>query len=130
MSTSYDKTVKIWQVSDGKGVKTLEGHEDRVLDVSVSEKGTHMVTSGNKEDMILWNTDWQKEGSNIESYFEREHENQIDTVCFAPHKAAISITRCLKSREAQGSTGGQPGEGEGEEEEKKEPVEQLSKADE
>jgi len=106
VSTSYDKTLRVWQVSDGRGIKTLEGHEDRVLDVSVSEKGDMMISSGNKEDMILWSTDFRKEGSILTSYFEKHHENQIDAVCFAPHKSAISITKCLKSRDSQDSTGG------------------------
>ena len=89
-----------------------------------------MVSSGNKEDIILWNTDFQKDGSNLDTIFEKKHENQIDTVCFAPHKSAVSITKCLKNRDSQDSTGGQPSkeqtEGEGEEEEKVE-VKQLSK---
>lgn len=61
ISSSWDKTIKVWEVSTGFLVKNLEGHDDRINDVAVNEKGNLLVSSGNKGDVILWNTDWKRD---------------------------------------------------------------------
>ena len=44
-SGSSDKTVKLWDVTSGECLQTLEGHSDRVLSVSFSPDGSKLASS-------------------------------------------------------------------------------------
>jgi WD40 repeat protein len=49
-----DKTVRLWNTSDGTLIKTLEGHSDVVTSVAISFDGT-LLASGSKDGKImLW----------------------------------------------------------------------------
>ena len=55
-SGSRDKTVKLWDVTSGECLQTLEGHSDDVMSVSFSPDGTK-VASGS----------WTRRSSNVTS---------------------------------------------------------------
>ena len=46
VSGSYDHTVKVWNLANGKLVRTLDGHKDGVNDVLISPDGKLFFTAG------------------------------------------------------------------------------------
>ena len=55
VSASRDKTLKIWDVTTGYCVKTLQGHTDWVRDVCPSSDGRFLFSTGNDGTARLWN---------------------------------------------------------------------------
>jgi U3 small nucleolar RNA-associated protein 13 len=53
-SASGDKTIKIWSVTDGNCLKTLEGHTQSVLKIDFMSVGMQMVSVGGEGVMKLW----------------------------------------------------------------------------
>ena len=54
VSTSWDKTARIWEYSSGRCVRILEGHKDAVLSASFSPDGKYVVTASKDETLRLW----------------------------------------------------------------------------
>ena len=55
VSGSDDKTVKHWDVSSGKLIRTLEGHSASVKSVTFSPDGSRVLSGGNLDgDLRLW----------------------------------------------------------------------------
>jgi WD40 repeat protein len=52
---SFDKTIKIWQASNGKLLKTLKGHQDRLWSLSFSPDGKTLASSSFDSTVKLWN---------------------------------------------------------------------------
>jgi hypothetical protein len=53
-SSSYDKTIKIWNIPEGTLLKTLEGHEGRVHSVAVSQDGRHIASGSADHTVRVW----------------------------------------------------------------------------
>jgi U3 small nucleolar RNA-associated protein 13 len=49
MTSSGDRTIKIWSVADGLCLKTFEGHTSSVLRASFLSRGTQVVSCGNRK---------------------------------------------------------------------------------
>ena len=49
VTASWDKTARVWRLSDGSLVRTLEGHTDAVLSACVTPDGQHVVTASRVE---------------------------------------------------------------------------------
>ncbi|MEL6165941.1 MAG: WD40 repeat domain-containing protein [Cyanobacteria bacterium J06628_3] len=54
-TASFDKTIKLWQVSNGKLLTTLEGHQDRLWSLSFSPDGKTLASSSFDSTVKLWN---------------------------------------------------------------------------
>ena len=55
MSAGYDKTVKLWSARNWQRLKTLTGHEDKVMGADVSPTGEGTVASvGYDRTVKLW----------------------------------------------------------------------------
>ena len=54
VSSSYDRTIKIWDLKTYQEIRTLEDHEDYFLRVAVSDDIKHII-SGDTHDIVrLW----------------------------------------------------------------------------
>jgi WD40 repeat protein len=51
---SYDRTVRLWQATDGARLGTLPGHSDYITDLSFSPNGELLASGSNDGTVILW----------------------------------------------------------------------------
>jgi WD40 repeat protein len=56
-SGSYDKTVKLWSVSDAKVTATLHGHQDQVFRIAFSPDGRSLASCSGDGTTIVWDLD-------------------------------------------------------------------------
>jgi WD40 repeat protein len=54
VSAGFDRTVKIWRVSDGALIRTLIGHTDSILCVALSPDGTLIASGGRDRTIRVW----------------------------------------------------------------------------
>jgi platelet-activating factor acetylhydrolase IB subunit alpha len=54
VSVSKDKTIRIWDVSNGSCIKVLEGHVDWIRCVCLSESGKLLATAGTDQVFQLY----------------------------------------------------------------------------
>lgn len=58
-TASFDKTVKIWRVSDGLLLRTLTGHSGQVRCVAFSPDGNYLASGSGDTTIRIWRTsDW------------------------------------------------------------------------
>ena len=54
LSGSYDKTLKLWDVSNGQEVRTFSGHSSYVMSVAFSPDGRYALSGSYDHTMKLW----------------------------------------------------------------------------
>ena len=54
VSGSWDKTIKVWELSTGKLVRTLTGHENPVDSVAISPDGQTLVSGSDDKTIRVW----------------------------------------------------------------------------
>ena len=59
-SGSYDKTVKLWDVTDRKVLATLRGHQDQVFRVAFSPDGRSLASCSGDGTVIIWDVSTQE----------------------------------------------------------------------
>lgn len=78
-SCSRDNTIKVWEISTGYCVNTLNaGHSDWVRDVAVSDDGLYLASCGNDRSILFWDLQNMRVLQSI-----REHEHVVESVVFA-----------------------------------------------
>ncbi|MDJ0702987.1 MAG: WD40 repeat domain-containing protein [Leptolyngbyaceae cyanobacterium MO_188.B28] len=55
VSSSADKTIKIWQVETGQVLQTLSGHDDTVRAIALSADGRTLASGSGDNTIKLWN---------------------------------------------------------------------------
>lgn len=55
ITASYDHTIKIWTNTEFKHIKTLEGHDDRVMDCDITSDGQNILSCGWDKSWKIWN---------------------------------------------------------------------------
>ncbi len=54
VSSSFDKTIKLWDTNSGKCVKTLLGHRNRIWTVAFHPNGTQIASGGDDNHTKIW----------------------------------------------------------------------------
>ncbi len=57
MTSGYDNLSKLWDSRGFRLVKTLAGHEGKVMGADISRDGDVLVTAGYDRTIKLWHTD-------------------------------------------------------------------------
>lgn len=78
-SASYDKTVRVWEASDGRCALTYQGHWDRVLCVAWSPDGSLLASAGNDGTVQIWDP---LTANLILTY--REHSQPVLAISWSP----------------------------------------------
>ena len=55
LSGSYDRTARLWNLSEGRCILTLEGHEKPIIAVAIGPSGRRAVTASLDHTIGVWN---------------------------------------------------------------------------
>ncbi|MEG4632638.1 WD40 repeat domain-containing protein [Microcoleus sp. AR_TQ3_B6] len=78
-SGSYDKTIKLWDITTGKEIRTLQGHSSSVNSVSFSPDGKTLASGSVDNTIKLWDITTGKEIRTLQG-----HSNSVRGVSFSP----------------------------------------------
>ncbi|KAI9829244.1 MAG: hypothetical protein M1819_006424 [Sarea resinae] len=84
LSSSADKTVRIWSLETWTNVVVYKGHDHPVWDVTWGPYGHYFLTGSHDKTARLWST------AHISSLrIFAGHDQDVDTVCFHPNSAYV-----------------------------------------
>ncbi|WP_445638558.1 WD40 domain-containing protein [Nostoc sp. DSM 114161] len=78
-SGSFDKTIKLWDVSTGKAIKTLTGHSSSVISVGFSPDGKTLASGSFDKTIKLWDVSTGKAIKTLTG-----HSSSVISVGFSP----------------------------------------------
>ena len=84
LSGSWDKTLKLWDVTKGKLLRTFEGHSDAVWSVAFSPDGRTVLSGSWDKSLKLWDVSTGK----LLRTFER-HTSGVWSVAFTPDGRSV-----------------------------------------
>jgi len=88
ISSSWDKSVRLWDISTGKCIKKFFGHEKDVYSVSFSEDNRQIISSSKDFTVKLWNT----VGHCKNTFYEKNTFSWVTKVLFLPTKNKLFIS--------------------------------------
>ena len=91
VSGSYDKTVRVWTLSQGKCKHTMQGHKDSVTGVALRPDGKVAVSGGLDRLVIVWNCD-----SGSKTYQFDGHSDVVYSVAIGGTRAASASRLVLR----------------------------------
>ncbi len=77
-TSSFDRTVRLWDVANGKAIRTLAGHQDLVLGVAFRPDGKQIASASSDKTARIW------EPASGKELFALKHPNIVDAVAFNP----------------------------------------------
>jgi WD40 repeat protein/uncharacterized caspase-like protein len=77
-SASRDHTVKLWQVTTGREVRTLIGHTETVEDVAFGPDGSLLASCSNDKTVKVWEVDTGR------CLYTLRNEKWVDSIAFSP----------------------------------------------
>lgn len=54
ISGSFDRSVRIWELSTGRVVRTLAGHSDWIMGVAVMPDGRRIISVSQDSTLVMW----------------------------------------------------------------------------
>ncbi|MEG4188954.1 WD40 repeat domain-containing protein, partial [Microcoleus sp. Pol17_C1] len=93
-SASIDKTIKLWDVTTGKQIRTLQGHSDVVWSVSFSPDGKTLASASDDKTIKLWDVTTGKQIRTLQG-----HSYRVTSVSFSPDGKTLasgSIDKTIK----------------------------------
>lgn len=82
---SWDHMIKIWELSSGECVQTLEGHEDYVYALCIANNNTLLVSGSNDNTIRVWDLT-----TGICVRIIREHSNAVKGLALLPNGLVVS----------------------------------------
>ena len=81
VSGSFDKTIRLWNASTGREVRTITGHTDEVSSVAFSPDGRYIASGswGETVNVKLWETSTGREIRTLAG-----HTDYVESVAFSP----------------------------------------------
>lgn len=79
---SADKYIKVWNLADGKFVKSFEGHTHHVLDIGWSADGKKLASAGGDNTVKVWDFDKGEQERTINN----AHTKQVTRLLFVGKK--------------------------------------------
>jgi WD40 repeat protein len=80
-TASADKFVKVWNLADGKMVKSFEGHTHHVLDVGWSADGKLLASAGGDNTVKIWDFEKGEQARTVNA-----HAKQVTRLVFVGKK--------------------------------------------
>ena len=80
LSGSWDKTLRLWDLSSGQSVRTFVGHTSDVFSVAFSSDNRQVVSAGRDRQIKLWNT----LGECKHTFTDDAHADWVSCVRFSP----------------------------------------------
>ncbi len=77
--TSWDNTLKLWDISTGKEIKTFKGHSEAVNSVAFSPDGKYIISGSMDNTLKLWDIE---KGKKIKTF--KGHSEPVNSVSFSP----------------------------------------------
>jgi WD40 repeat protein len=81
----FERTLKLWRVSSGREVATLEGHEGWIASVAFSPDGTSLATGSHDQTIKLWDASTGGEMATL-----RGHTGNVYSVAFSPDGSLLA----------------------------------------
>ncbi|MDZ8088897.1 MAG: WD40 repeat domain-containing protein, partial [Nostoc sp. DedQUE12b] len=79
-SASDDNTIKIWDVSSGKLLKSLTGHSKEVISVAYSPNGQQLASASRDNTIKFWDVNSQKLLKTLTG-----HSDEVKSVAYSPN---------------------------------------------
>ena len=86
-TSSWDRTIKLWDASTGDLRQSLLGHHDWALHVEFCPDGSRIASGGADGAIKIWET-----ASNQEPYTLRGHKQNVTCVAFSPDSRRLAST--------------------------------------
>ncbi|MCH8029133.1 MAG: protein kinase [Candidatus Dadabacteria bacterium] len=84
---SKDGKVRLWDITNGKLLRTFEGHDDEVNSVSVSPKGSHALSGSGDSTSIVWDLATRRLLTRLD-----DNNQSITCVRFSPNGKHVALS--------------------------------------
>ncbi|KAM0424847.1 hypothetical protein ACHAPT_009903 [Fusarium lateritium] len=102
VSASRDKSLKIWDVTTGYCVKTLNSHSSWVRDVHPSPDGRFLLSAGDDMAVKLWDTSALEPEPNLTMF---GHEHFVECCALAPPSSYQYLAAIAESKKPPPTSG-------------------------
>eukprot|EP01057_Protomagalhaensia_wolfi_P005641 Protomagalhaensia_wolfi_Nauph_80__5640@NODE_650_length_2161_cov_140_795476_g486_i0_p1_GENE_NODE_650_length_2161_cov_140_795476_g486_i0NODE_650_length_2161_cov_140_795476_g486_i0_p1_ORF_typecomplete_len358_score72_34WD40/PF00400_32/0_0024WD40/PF00400_32/1_8e05WD40/PF00400_32/8_3e09WD40/PF00400_32/0_0012WD40/PF00400_32/4_2e08WD40/PF00400_32/0_013WD40/PF00400_32/5_7e05ANAPC4_WD40/PF12894_7/3_6e08ANAPC4_WD40/PF12894_7/8_4e07ANAPC4_WD40/PF12894_7/6_9e09ANAPC4_WD40/PF12894_7/0_00065ANAPC4_WD40/PF12894 len=90
LSTSWDKTMRLWDVSLGESFRNFVGHTSDVFGGALSADNRQIISCSRDRTIRLWNTLGQQKYNLVEN----QHTDWISSVRFSPETEKALVVSC------------------------------------